>query len=61
LAYQWKIGNNPMGTFTDIATATSSTYTPVANDKGKFIKCEVTASGKAKGTALSNAKKVAPQ
>jgi len=60
LAYQWKIGNNPMGTFTDIANATNSTYTPVANDEGKFIKCEVTASGTAKGTALSNAKKVAP-
>ena len=60
LAYQWKIGNSPIGTFTDIATATSSTYTPDADDEGKFIKCEVTASGAAKGTALSNAKKVAP-
>jgi len=60
LAYQWKIGNSPIGTFTDIDTATSSTYRPGVNDEGKFIKCEVTASGKAKGTALSNAKKVAP-
>jgi len=60
LAYQWKIGNNPMGPFTDIANATSSTYTPDVDDEGKFIKCEVTASVAAKGTALSNAKKVAP-
>ncbi len=61
LTYQWKIGNSPMGTFTDIANnATSPTYTPVADNEGKFIKCEVTASGTAKGTALSNAKKVAP-
>lgn len=60
LTYQWKISNNANGTFTDIATATSSTYTPVADDEGKFIKCLVTASGSALGSVLSNAKKVGP-
>ena len=58
LAYQWKKGNSVNGTFTNIEDATSATYTPVAADAGKFIRCEVTASGTAKGTALSNAKKV---
>lgn len=59
LAYQWKISTTSNGTFADIDDATSATYTPVAGDATKYIKCEVTASGSAKGTVLSNAKKVA--
>jgi hypothetical protein len=58
LAYQWKIGTTATGTFTNIASATSATYTPAAGDVDKYIKCEVTATGTATGTKLSNAKKV---
>lgn len=60
LAYQWKIGNSPSGTFTDIQSATSDTYTPTVGDVGSYIKCEVTASGSAVGVKLSNARRVAP-
>lgn len=59
LTYQWEIGNAAIGTFTAIDSATSATYTPVAGDEGKFIRCKVTASGKATGTKISNSKKVA--
>lgn len=58
LAYQWQKGDTPMGSFTDIATATDATYTPVAGDAGKFIRCVVTASGSATGKKISNSKKV---
>lgn len=58
LAYQWKIANSANGTYTNIADATSATYTPSEADVDKFIKCEVTASGTAVGKVLSNAKKV---
>jgi hypothetical protein len=58
LAYQWKIANSANGAYTNIADATSATYTPAEADVDKFIKCEVTASGTAVGKVLSNAKKV---
>lgn len=58
LAYQWKIANSANGAYTNIASATSATYTPAAADVDKYIKCEVTASGTAVGKVLSNAKKV---
>jgi len=58
LTYQWKIANSANGAYTNIANATSATYTPVEDDVDKFIKCEVTASGTAVGKVLSNAKKV---
>ena len=60
LSYQWKIGNSPVSSFEDIENATNGTYTPVGGDVGKYIKCEVTASGSAVGKALSNAKRVEP-
>lgn len=60
LTYQWKIANSANGAYTNIAGATNETYTPIADYVGKFIKCEVTASGSAVGVKLSNAKKVAP-
>jgi hypothetical protein len=60
LVYQWKIANSPNGTYTAITGATDETYTPIGDDVGKYIKCEVTASGSAVGVKLSNAKKVAP-
>ena len=59
LTYQWEIGNSAIGIFNEIASATGATYTPVAGDAGKFIRCVVTASGTASGTATSNSKKVA--
>ena len=58
LAYQWKIATTALGAYTNIAGATSATYTPVAGDANKYIKCEVTATVSAKGVVLSNAKKV---
>ena len=58
LTYQWKIGNTATSAFTDISGATDATYTPLEADVDKYIKCEVTASGTALGTVLSNAKKV---
>lgn len=60
LTYQWKITSSSNGTYEDISTATSGTYTPTVGDVGKYIKCEVTASGSAVGVKLSNAKRVAP-
>ena len=59
LAYQWKIGTSATGTFTNISGATSATYTPAEADVDKYVKCQVTATGTAIGTVLSNAKKVA--
>ena len=59
LTYQWEIGNSAIGIFKEIASATGATYTPVEGDAGKFIRCVVTASGTASGTATSNSKKVA--
>ncbi len=58
LAYQWKIANSANGAYTNVADATSATYTPAEADVDKYIKCEVTASGTAVGKVLSNAKKV---
>lgn len=60
LTYQWKISDTVAGAYTNIASATSAVYKPVAADEGKFIKCEVTAAGSALGVKLSNAKKVQP-
>jgi len=58
LAYQWEIGNSARGAFTNIVGATGATYTPLAGNAGRFIRCEVTASGTATGVRLSNAKAV---
>ena len=59
LAYQWKIANSLLGSYTNIGGATSATYTPGAGDAGKFIKCQVTATVTAAGVVLSNALVVA--
>jgi hypothetical protein len=61
LAYQWKIASSVNGNYTAIEGKTTATYTPIADDVGKYIKCEVTASGTAVGKVLSNAKMVKPQ
>lgn len=42
-AYQWKSAATAGGTYTDIATAVSSTYTLTDDDIGRHLKVEVTA------------------
>jgi Ca2+-binding RTX toxin-like protein len=42
MTYQWQIRTNAVGSaFTNIATATTSTYTPVAADAGQIIRVMV--------------------
>jgi uncharacterized repeat protein (TIGR02543 family) len=41
-SYQWKSSTTQAGTYTNIAAATSSTYTPVVGDVDKFIKVLIT-------------------
>ena len=55
LAYQWKRADTSGGSYTDIDGAVYGTYTPVAEDQGKFLKVNVTATGSATGTKLSTA------
>jgi hypothetical protein len=42
--YQWRRADTSGGTYSDIASATGSTYTPVSGDGGKFIQVVVTVS-----------------
>ncbi len=57
-AYQWQVAATANGEYADIDTATSAVYKPVAGDKGKFIRCKVTATAHASGTVYTNAEKV---
>jgi hypothetical protein len=41
-SYRWQRADTLGGTYSDIASATSSTYTPVSGDAGKFIKVIIT-------------------
>jgi hypothetical protein len=43
-SYQWRRADTSGGTYSDIASATSSTYTPVSGDGGKFIRVVITLS-----------------
>jgi hypothetical protein len=43
-SYQWRRADTSGGTYSDIASATSSTYTPVSGDGGKFIRVVITVS-----------------
>jgi hypothetical protein len=43
-SYQWRRADTSGGTYSDIASATSSTYTPVSGDGGKYIRVVVTVS-----------------
>lgn len=45
VSYQWQRCDTATGTFTDIAGATTSTYTRGAVDGGKFIKVKATGTG----------------
>ena len=40
--YQWQSSLTASGTYTNIASATASTYTPVSGDAGNFIKVSIT-------------------
>jgi len=40
VTYQWKRADSQYSTFTNISSATSSSYTPVIEDAGKWIKVE---------------------
>jgi hypothetical protein len=42
--YQWRRADTSGGTYSDIASATGSTYTPVSGDGGKYIQVVVTVS-----------------
>ncbi|GAB6393309.1 MAG: ZirU family protein [Treponematales bacterium] len=45
ISYQWKSAASPDGPYTDISGATASTYTPVVEDAGRYIKVSVTREG----------------
>ncbi|MDD3023618.1 MAG: S-layer homology domain-containing protein [Syntrophomonadaceae bacterium] len=56
VTYQWQRCDTDDGTFTNISGATSSTYTCVSDDIGKFLKVVATGTGYYSGTATSAAK-----
>jgi hypothetical protein len=43
-SYQWRRADTSGGTYSDIASATDSTYTPVSGDAGKYIQVVITVS-----------------
>lgn len=51
--YQWQSAATSGGAYTDISGATSSTYTPVSGDVGRFIKVVATGSNSYYGTVTS--------
>jgi prepilin-type N-terminal cleavage/methylation domain-containing protein len=57
-SYQWKIANTSNGTYSNITGATSSTYTPVVSDIGKYLKVSATGMGSFGGTVLSSTSSV---
>ena len=56
--YKWQIANSADGDYTDIPNAINATYQPSSNDKGKWIRCIVTATSNAKGEITTAPKKV---
>lgn len=57
LDYQWQIADTQFGSFANLS-ATGATYTPVAANENKYLRCKVNASGSARGYGYSNAVKV---
>ena len=49
IAYSWWISATEDGTYTQIASADTSSYTPVAGDATKYLKCRAIVSGSAIG------------
>ena len=58
VTYQWQSSATSNGTYTNIAGATSSTYTLVSGDSGRYIKLVATANGGYTGIVNSNASAV---
>lgn len=52
--YQWKSSSSANGTYNDITGATSSTYTLVAGDLGKYIRVYASGTGNYTGTVNSD-------
>ncbi|MBE3144795.1 MAG: DUF1566 domain-containing protein [Planctomycetes bacterium] len=52
--YQWTISDTADGTYADINLATTTTYTPVADDATKFIKVVATGTGNYSGSVTSD-------
>src|SRR5680860_848053 len=55
VTYQWQSATTAGGTYTNIASATASTYTLVIGDLGKYIKVVATATGSYTGAQTSAA------
>jgi len=57
-SYQWKRGNSASGSYSNIDGETASSYTPTADDVGKFLKVAVTATNSVGSSiaALSSAR-----
>jgi hypothetical protein len=55
VTYQWQSATTSGGTYSDISSATASTYTLVSTDLGKYIKVIATGTGSYTGTATSTA------
>jgi len=54
--YQWEICDTATGAFADIGGATGNTYTPVADDAGKYVKVRAMGTGVCSGVCESAAK-----
>jgi hypothetical protein len=55
VTYQWQSATTSGGTYADIPSATSSTYTLVSTDLGNYIKVSATGNGSYTGTVTSSA------
>ena len=58
VVYQWQIATTQTGTYSNIVGATNATYTPIAGDATKWIRCRVEAGGSAVGVFTSNSLQV---
>ena len=59
ISYTWLIGDSADGDFAAISGATSASYTPVAGNASKYLKCRAVISGSAVGYVESAAALVA--
>lgn len=49
VAYSWWLASTADGEYTQIESASASSYTPAAGDEGKYLKCQAKVSGSAIG------------
>lgn len=59
VAYSWWLAESADGEFEQIENANTASYTPAAEDEGKYLECVVLVSGSAIGLVESDAKQVA--